>query len=99
MDATTTTRSLWSRLYALFESAFELMARYPYDMAEQHWHSELYDRPDDDGDTGPGSPSFRPMDPPSGRSIKIVPPPSSQQYRHARPTRMPARHLRRRQPV
>jgi len=95
MEVIATPRGLWSRLYALFEAAFEVMARYPYDMAEQHWHTELYDRPEDDGDTGRGKPSLRPINPPSGRPIKVVPPPSSQRYRHARSTRISTRQSRR----
>jgi hypothetical protein len=68
-------------------------------MAEQHWSTEPFDRPESGGDSGHGKPPLRPGDLPPGRTIKVVPPPSSQRYQHARPTRIPTRQSRRKQPV
>ena len=99
MEASAPSRSLLHRLYALLEAGFEVMARYPYDMTELHWNTDLYEPPSDGDDPRgePGSP--RPSRPHSGRSIKLVPPPASQRYQAARPVRIGARKSGRKQPV
>ena len=88
MDIGKPHRSPWRRLYAFLESGLEVMARYPYDMTELHWDSDLFGPPDGagGGDEGGRKPPGPPV---GGRSIKVVPPPASQRYQSARPTRIP----------
>ncbi len=86
-------------LLDFLEAGFAAMARYPYDLSELHWTPEPDQPPDDDT----GSDGYwhwdRPGRPSSGRSIKLVPPPASQRYQAARPTRLPTRHSQPKQPV
>ncbi len=97
-DVTRSSRGFLQRFLDLLETGFEVMARYPHDLTELYWHSDYFDPPDDEDDRGGSSPDHRGR-PPSGRTIKLVPPPASQRYQAARPTRIPARRSRPKQPV
>jgi hypothetical protein len=99
MNGVSNPRALRRRLIALLEAGFEVMARYPYDMTELHWNSDLYDPPQDGEDRRDQGGPRKPSRPYSGRSIKLVPPPASQRYQAARPTRIPGRRSGRKQPV
>lgn len=98
MDIRTIARSLWRRFFALLETGFDVMARYPYDLTELHWNTDLYEPPADEYDSSDDDPEG-PTKPTSGRTIKVVPSPASQRYQAARPTHIPVRHPRRKQPV
>jgi hypothetical protein len=99
MNDVSSSRSLWHRLFDLLEAGFEVMARYPYDMTELHWSNDLYDPPENGDDRHDQGGPHKPSRPYAGRTIKLVPPPASQRYQAARPTRIPARRSGRRQPV
>ena len=97
MDVNNAPRSFWQRLYGLIEAGFEVMARYPYDMTELSWNSDLFGKPDDDESPGEDGPE-PPAKPPGGRAIKVIPSPAMQRYQAARPSRLTIRPMRK-QPV